>query len=68
MKQFFQNHVMVLEADIRFLHDLGALGGRSCEIHLKLRDRNIFKVHKGETFGASVRKAIEQLGYQIKNK
>jgi ribosome-associated translation inhibitor RaiA len=68
MKQFFKDYNMVLEADVRFRHGADQASDKSCEIYLKMQDRNIFVIQKGETFDTSVTKAIEKLGYQIKNK
>lgn len=68
MKQFAKDHSKVMEADIRFQYGFDQLSGKSCEIYAKLQDRNIFVTQKSETFEAAATKAIEKLGYQIKNK
>ncbi len=67
MKQLSSDHASITEADIRFHHGLNDQGDKSCEIYLKLKDRNIFVKQQGQTFELSMKKAVDKLNNQIKN-
>ena len=60
--------VKVSAADVRLRNEYSATGeSKVCEIYLKVGDKNIFVIQKGNSFEESTVKSVKKLQRQIQN-